>query len=154
MPIIIVCPGCGVQAKAHDNAAGKRMRCPKCKAIMIVPGIATGLQSEEEEELPRRRHDDQDDRHRRDDQQDGRKRGFACPFCGSDYRPRSHNKMSSGGWVLMSVMGALGILSGCIMGLVCFPFGFVLWGIALFGLPGLAMTEERKYCVECGMRID
>ena len=39
MPIPIVCPGCGVQLKAPDAAAGKRVKCPKCANPIPVPAL-------------------------------------------------------------------------------------------------------------------
>jgi LSD1 subclass zinc finger protein len=37
MPTIVQCSGCGTQLKAPENSAGKKIRCPKCKAVIDVP---------------------------------------------------------------------------------------------------------------------
>lgn len=36
-PILVTCGDCGKQIKAPPTAAGKKIRCPKCKAILAVP---------------------------------------------------------------------------------------------------------------------
>lgn len=46
-PILVSCGGCGKQIKAPPAAAGKKIRCPKCKTILAVAAakaepIATG----------------------------------------------------------------------------------------------------------------
>jgi hypothetical protein len=40
MPIAVTCPGCSVNMKAPDAAAGKKVKCPKCQALITVPGSA------------------------------------------------------------------------------------------------------------------
>ena len=37
MAIEFVCPSCGRALKLRDEAAGKRGRCPHCKAVITVP---------------------------------------------------------------------------------------------------------------------
>lgn len=36
-PILVTCGDCGKQIKAPPMAAGKKIRCPKCKTILSVP---------------------------------------------------------------------------------------------------------------------
>src|SRR6476659_9441846 len=36
MPIV-VCSGCSAKLNAPDNAAGKRIKCPKCQTVTAVP---------------------------------------------------------------------------------------------------------------------
>lgn len=37
MPIAVVCPSCSARLNAPDAAAGKQVKCPKCKNAMIIP---------------------------------------------------------------------------------------------------------------------
>jgi hypothetical protein len=37
MPILIQCPLCGNKGTAPDAAAGKKVKCPKCKQLLVVP---------------------------------------------------------------------------------------------------------------------
>ena len=37
MPIAVVCPSCDSRLNAPDAAAGKTVKCPKCKAPMVIP---------------------------------------------------------------------------------------------------------------------
>jgi predicted Zn finger-like uncharacterized protein len=37
MPISLQCPVCGTKLKASDQAAGKRVRCSRCKELIAVP---------------------------------------------------------------------------------------------------------------------
>lgn len=37
MPIHIVCPSCGAQCKAPDNAAGRTFKCPHCSGFLKIP---------------------------------------------------------------------------------------------------------------------
>ncbi|MBS0261021.1 MAG: hypothetical protein JSS02_03620 [Planctomycetes bacterium] len=37
MPISLLCDGCSAKLKARDEQAGKRIRCPKCHAAVLVP---------------------------------------------------------------------------------------------------------------------
>lgn len=37
MPIIVECGTCAAKMKAPDSAAGKKVKCPKCEAILDVP---------------------------------------------------------------------------------------------------------------------
>ncbi len=36
MPIAVKCPGCGGKFGAQDEAAGKRVKCPKCSTVIVV----------------------------------------------------------------------------------------------------------------------
>lgn len=38
MPILVVCSHCGEKGNAPDSAVGKKVRCPKCRQPMTVPG--------------------------------------------------------------------------------------------------------------------
>lgn len=37
MPIPFECTGCGKKLKVKDDAAGKRIKCPDCQAVLTVP---------------------------------------------------------------------------------------------------------------------
>ncbi len=37
MPIAVICPSCDARLNAPDAAAGKTVKCPKCKASMTIP---------------------------------------------------------------------------------------------------------------------
>lgn len=39
MPIRVVCPDCSAKLNAPDATAGKRLKCPKCQASLLVPSV-------------------------------------------------------------------------------------------------------------------
>lgn len=39
MPVHVVCSGCQTEFNLRDDAAGKRLKCPKCETIINVPAI-------------------------------------------------------------------------------------------------------------------
>ncbi len=41
MPIVITCESCNSKLKAPDNAAGKKIRCPKCQGVIAVPAASS-----------------------------------------------------------------------------------------------------------------
>lgn len=106
MPILVACPGCSARLNAPDAAAGKRVKCPKCQALIPVPA-ATPAFEEVEDEAPakpsarRPRGEEQDDdrphRRPRDDRDD-------------DDRPRKRRKPPArSGGVPAAVWVALGL---------------------------------------------
>lgn len=40
MSTTVQCPGCGKKLKASDQLAGKRVKCPECGHVMVVPALA------------------------------------------------------------------------------------------------------------------
>src|ERR1700736_5830482 len=40
MPIDVQCSGCSTMLRAPDTAAGKKVKCPKCEAVIAVPAAA------------------------------------------------------------------------------------------------------------------
>jgi hypothetical protein len=60
------------------------------------------------------------------------KKGFRCPYCDSEEPPEIRNKISTAGWILFVVL---------------LIFCFSLCFISLF------ITEEVRYCHECGTPI-
>ncbi len=65
MPIRVLCPSCSSTVNAPDSAAGKRAKCPKCQAVMLLPEAEP---AEEEFDVvdepvpPKRSRGDEDDR--------------------------------------------------------------------------------------------
>lgn len=53
MPIAVICPGCNSRLNAPDAAAGKTVKCPKCKAAMVIPETEAnpGFETVEEAEM-------------------------------------------------------------------------------------------------------
>lgn len=78
MSIAVVCPGCDARLNAPDAAAGRTVKCPKCKAPMRVPEPAEPAEEPKpvnsmatggEEDRPRRKRpaadEEEDDRPRK-----------------------------------------------------------------------------------------
>lgn len=94
--------------------------------------------------MPRYRDDDDRDyddrdRDRYDDDDRGYdrrrsrvRRGFRCPYCGSDETPFLRSQISGAGWAVFVIMIFL-----------CFPLCFI----------GLLITEEYRVCRDCGVRL-
>ena len=160
MPILITCPTCGTNAAAPDNAAGKKVKCPKCQAVLDVPAqeappvlevepqpvvqyapppSAYPAPAAEPPSSRRGREDDYDDeprRRRRDEDEDEprRRRGrFSCPFCGSTAPPYEREEINSGGWVLFVVL--------------------ILFCIPLCWIPLITMKDKIRHCSSCGTKI-
>ncbi|MCI0682968.1 MAG: hypothetical protein L0Y71_12770 [Gemmataceae bacterium] len=45
MPITVSCPSCGGTIKAPENLAGRKVKCPKCTAVMMLPAAAGGIEA-------------------------------------------------------------------------------------------------------------
>jgi predicted Zn finger-like uncharacterized protein len=57
MPVSITCPECDNSFQVKDDLVGRRIRCPKCSAVLTVPDEDEALSRRslrEEETLPRR----------------------------------------------------------------------------------------------------
>ncbi|HEY1186521.1 MAG TPA: hypothetical protein VGE74_02640, partial [Gemmata sp.] len=39
MSLVVPCTGCPAKLSAPESAAGKQLRCPKCKAVVPVPAF-------------------------------------------------------------------------------------------------------------------
>jgi hypothetical protein len=37
MPITLTCSGCGGSFRLRDEMAGRKVRCPECESIQVVP---------------------------------------------------------------------------------------------------------------------
>lgn len=83
MPISLSCAGCNTTLKVPDAFAGKKVKCPKCQAAMVVPAPVDDLAPvevmpedrvrDEPRKKPERREDD-DDRPRPEGVRQGRDR--------------------------------------------------------------------------------
>ena len=51
MPIPVTCDGCGARFKAPDAAAGKKGKCKKCGAAIVVPVPAAAAESALEDDM-------------------------------------------------------------------------------------------------------
>lgn len=102
MPIVVACPDCQARVTAPDSAAGKRVKCPKCQSLMILPEaepdfevvedkprpaavrkpkpVVVEDEDADEEPHPRRRprdeDDEEDDRPRKKGKKKAASRGF------------------------------------------------------------------------------
>ena len=74
----------------------------------------------------RGRNDEYDDRPVR------RRRGFECPYCGTDELPVVKSQISTGGWIVFAVMLV-----------TCFPLFWI----------GLLIKEDYRECYDCGVQL-
>jgi predicted Zn finger-like uncharacterized protein len=37
MPISVTCRGCEKRYRVQDDLAGRKIRCPKCREVIVVP---------------------------------------------------------------------------------------------------------------------
>ena len=51
MPIRVTCPGCAAGITAPDAAAGRTLKCPKCKGPLTVPEPEPAFEAVEDDEL-------------------------------------------------------------------------------------------------------
>src|SRR2546422_10070977 len=55
MPIVVACPFCNTTLRAPDTMGGRKIRCPKCDAAVMVPSAGQETQqSLQAEPSPRR----------------------------------------------------------------------------------------------------
>ena len=52
MPILVVCSNCAAKLTAPDSAAGKKVKCAKCKTVCTVPPLAFEVMEDEPEPEP------------------------------------------------------------------------------------------------------
>jgi hypothetical protein len=147
MSITVACPSCGAKSSAPDNAAGRKVKCPKCQLVIPVPVDEAGaaevhpVQSEEPRASsapPRSSYEPagshRDEPVKEGDRRPGPRRGhFSCPFCGSDAPPREAMEISPNGMIVMVVLL-----------LTCLP---------LFWIPLVSMKEPKRYCSDCGSKL-
>jgi RsiW-degrading membrane proteinase PrsW (M82 family) len=51
MPIPVACDGCGKRFKAPDRGAGKKVPCPACQAVILIPAATVAVEEEDEYRL-------------------------------------------------------------------------------------------------------
>src|SRR5262245_28375518 len=44
MPIAVSCPSCGGTIRAPENLAGRKVKCPKCAAHLMLPAAEAGAE--------------------------------------------------------------------------------------------------------------
>jgi hypothetical protein len=138
MPTIAACPNCDKKLKTPNGAEGRKIRCPGCKATLIV--TEDGLVADEEEVRPRKgrsgRREEEDEAPRRSrrraDEED------------EDERPRRRSRKRQGAgiplWVWLTGGGVLAVALGVVL-LV------VLLGSGKTGKIKKAMTEKEVNAV-------
>lgn len=116
MAIDLSCSGCSTRLTVPDSAAGKAAKCPRCGAIVPVPGVveATLVSHPPEpepqptrgkDEPPRKRHGRNDDA---DDGDDDRPRTRRRDDADDEARPRKRPKrVGSGGPSIGLIFGVL-----------------------------------------------
>src|SRR5579871_4883489 len=109
MPITFAC-SCGANLRAPDDAVGKTVACPKCKARVIVPTLNARDSRPRE---PEPRYDAPPRRRRRPDPEEEPDalppgRLSRCPYCRSTFPPLMKKRISPGGWVVFGVVLAMG----------------------------------------------
>jgi predicted Zn finger-like uncharacterized protein len=101
MPIQLLCPGCKSRLRIKDEFAGKKVKCPRCEALVRVPaggpvevkpideGITprrggTAVKRQKPAPARRRRDEDEDEfDEREDDEGRPRSKWKPCPECGA-----------------------------------------------------------------------
>jgi hypothetical protein len=168
MPIDIQCSNCSTTLRAPDTAAGKKVKCPKCEAVLPVPvaadnGLAVSpappppppepMVMAKAAPAPSRRREEEDDRpsrRRRDEDDDVDFRRRRGP------RRDAHETESTG--TIPLVLGIVSIVFSVIaiplsfMG-CCPPIAFIAGGMAglglLLGAGGLVAAFIQKRGLPC-----
>jgi len=132
------CPACQTELVAAPAEAGTKVSCPGCGQRLRVPGRPPSNKTVLGELTDSRPWADEDDyRRRRDDEEDyrprRRRRGFRCPYCGTDELPYSMQRTSLAGYIVF-----VGLL------FFCLPLCIL----------GLMMKETYHRCSDCGITLD
>ncbi|MCS7044757.1 MAG: hypothetical protein NZO58_00220 [Gemmataceae bacterium] len=137
MPIVVTCTGCGASIKAPDDAAGKKVKCPKCTTVLPVPESVAAADAIQATTPPPRvaAADDWDDEPRK------RRRRSDDDFDETQPRRRDIRARSSGGVnglaIAGMVLGIVGIVVvfipcvGWLLGILLGIVGAILSGIGL-----------------------
>lgn len=150
MSIGIQCPECGGKLRVGDHLLGKKVKCPKCKAIFTAEEEIAEIEEVEEEERPRRRHREEDydeegdqDRPRKkrrredeDDEDDRPTRPAGNPREILAWARRSVQLLWIGSVVTLSAVGFLVLLQILFLSEAWSAPDWVK--LLLVGLPGLA----------------
>lgn len=163
MPITVSCSECGTTLKAPDNAAGRKVKCPKCSAVIAVPAEAAEQISSEPPARTRpapppparsSRDDDRGPRRSdRDDDDRGPRRSDRDDDYDDDPRPRRDIRQGDGaqGTGVQLGLGIAGLCCGIIgaaFSWIPFCGAVVAWpmcglGLALGGT-GLIIAIVKK----------
>lgn len=148
MPISIQCPECEKRLKVADSAAGKKIRCPACKAVIAIPAAEELVEPDDlvepdEEtavsETPVRKKkkpdldEDEPAPKKRKKSEDDEGYGYADDEDEEEERPRKKKKKrryddddyrpsrrtESHRGVLILVLGILSIVVACLCPLIC-----------------------------------
>jgi ribosomal protein L37AE/L43A len=134
MANLIECPACRHELQVPPELLNQLVKCPLCSKTFAAPASirdfpsgpieppATGTQPAAPT-LPLQPPGPTGQPIRR---------GFHCPFCGSDAPPVTREQISLAGWIVFAVMLV-----------TCFPLFWI----------GLLMKEEAKFCGDCGRKL-
>jgi DNA-directed RNA polymerase subunit RPC12/RpoP len=153
-PMIVTCPECDKKLKVADDAAGKKMRCPQCKAIVHVK---RPVQEEAIEPAPKKPNPARSERLAADDDAAddaasgircarcdatavetlaanafSRRPGYRCKKCNLFMRPPGGRAI----YVFVAVVGVLFFLGG-IAALIAFLLNDLLKGPRIAGIAGI-----------------
>jgi DNA-directed RNA polymerase subunit RPC12/RpoP len=121
------CPSCRTGLVAAPAEAGTKVSCLECGQRLQVPSRPPRNRTVLGELTDSRRRADEDDyRPRR------RRRGFRCPYCGTDEPPDAVRYTSATGYATFVILLFM-----------CFP-------LCIFGL---MMKETYHRCSDCGITL-
>jgi predicted Zn finger-like uncharacterized protein len=159
MPITATCPECDTRVKVPDASAGKKVRCPSCKAIFTAPAAeeeAVSRRPRAEARAARSRDEDEDDRRpsrRRDEDEDERPRSRRSRDDDYDDRPSRRvttrteegNGAALGLGIAALCCGIVGVLLDIIPCIGWF-IGLPLGGLGLIlGIVGLILAWTKEW---------
>lgn len=134
--IVFECPNCLTRYTVSDDKAGRSTSCAKCRHKMKVPEPELQFADDHvtasanwQTDTPSRRVVVREEVTVREE---SRRRGYECPFCGSDSFFLEKTRVSTAGWVTF-----------CIVLLLFFPLCWV----------GLLIREPYRVCGSCGSRL-
>lgn len=139
MPIPVNCPGCGVNLKVPDTAAGQKVKCPKCQTPFDVAagGFGEPPPAPVQAGGPRRGPAPPPDDEGYDDE----------PYRGDQYRPPRQQGPGTGLQLGLGIAGmSVGILAVLFAWIPC--IGAFAWPVAAIGLvlsgAGLIVAITKK----------
>jgi phage FluMu protein Com len=133
MPITVVCRSCSARLNAPDTAAGKRVKCPKCAAVLTVPAPTAADDDfevvDDEPAPPKRRPAVVDDDADEDDDRPPRKRSRRGEEDDEDEddRPRPKKKKGKKAAPKSNLLLILGIGGGILLVAVVGVVLAVVW---------------------------
>ena len=159
MPITIACTGCDKKLKVPDTAAGKKVRCPACKAVVAVPEAEELVEPDDfvkpdeesavaEAPLPKKKKaawddDDADVKKRKsedeedyafddddDEERRRRKKKQKRKRFEEDFQDRKPRYGEAHRGVLIMVLGMVTIVGGCLCAFIGWGLGSVVLNMA------------------------